>query len=85
LHGKSIGGKRIRSGDPLQASAERGGPIVRPAGRPYIGLTLFLRKEGLARPTQKMKAASWFFRAKPLLPGRAMPEIQEGLQLLAEK
>jgi hypothetical protein len=33
-----------------RASAERGGPIGRPAGRPYNGLTLFLGKEGLARP-----------------------------------
>jgi hypothetical protein len=27
-----------------------GGPIGRPAGRPYNGFTLFLGKEGLARP-----------------------------------
>jgi hypothetical protein len=30
----------------------------------------------VARPVQEMKGASWFFRAMPLLPGRAMLEIQ---------
>jgi hypothetical protein len=30
----------------------------------------------IARPFQEMKDASWFFRATPLLPGRAMVEIQ---------
>jgi hypothetical protein len=30
----------------------------------------------VARPVQEMKGASWFFRATPLLPGRAMPEFQ---------
>ena len=57
LRAKRIGGKGTWSGDP-PPSAERGGPIGRPdfgelsraAGRPYIGLTLSLRKEGLARP-----------------------------------
>ena len=53
-----------------------GGPIGRPAGRPYNGITLFLGKERLARPTQRMNAASWFLCATPLLPGRAMLEIQ---------
>ena len=35
-----------------------GGPIGRPAGRPYNGITLFLPKERLARPIQEMKGAS---------------------------
>jgi hypothetical protein len=30
-----------------------GGPIGRPAGRPYIGITLFSGKEWLARPARK--------------------------------
>ena len=65
-----------------------GGPI----GRPYIGITLFLRQELLARPTQKAKAASrgrvsstWFLRVTPLFPGRATPEIQSIFRLLGEK
>jgi len=53
-----------------------GGPIGRPAGRPYNAITLPLGKERLARPTQKMNRALWFLRATPLLPGRAMLEIQ---------
>jgi len=81
-----------RSSHPL--SAERGGPIGRPAGRPYKGITLFLPKNGLpalyhtryrARPVQEMIPALWFLRITALLPGRAMPEIQETLQPLAEK
>jgi hypothetical protein len=44
--------------------------------RPYNGITLFLEKERLDRPVQEMIRASWFFRATPFLPGRAMPEIQ---------
>jgi len=54
----------------------KGGPIGRPAGHPYNGNTLFWGKERLARPVQEMKGASWFFRATPLHPGRAMPEFQ---------
>jgi hypothetical protein len=46
---------------------------------------LLLGEKGLARPTQKMNPASWFFRAIPLLPGRATPEIQSIFCLLAEK
>jgi hypothetical protein len=42
--------------------------IGRPARRPYNGITLLLGEKGLARPTQKMNPASWFFRAMPLLP-----------------
>ena len=57
LRAKSIGGKRIRLGHPLRLSAVRGGPIGRPAGPPYLGRTLFLRKEGLARPAQDMRVA----------------------------
>jgi hypothetical protein len=53
-----------------------GGPIGRPAGRPYNGITLFLEKEWLARPFQEMKRASWFFGATALLSGRATAEIQ---------
>jgi hypothetical protein len=34
-----------------------GGPIWRPAWRPYNGITLSLGKERLARPTQKMNRA----------------------------
>jgi hypothetical protein len=30
----------------------------------------------IARPAQEMECASWFFRAMPLLSGRAIPEIQ---------
>jgi hypothetical protein len=80
LRGKSIGGKRITSGGPNRASAGCGGPI----GRPYIGTTLFLGKESLARPAQEMIAASWFLRATPLLSGQAMPKTQSILPLLAE-
>jgi len=35
-----------------------GGPIGRPARRPYTAITLSLGKEPLARPTQKMNRAS---------------------------
>jgi hypothetical protein len=62
-----------------------GGPIGRPAGRPYMGRTLFLGKERLARPVQETRRASWFLRATPLLPGRAMPEIQFIFRPLGEK
>jgi hypothetical protein len=34
-------------------SAERGRPIGRPAGRPYNGITLFLRKIGLPAWSKK--------------------------------
>jgi hypothetical protein len=54
----------------------RGGLIGRPAGRPYNGIPLSRGEEGLARPTQEMKCASWFLRVTPLLSGRATPEIQ---------
>jgi hypothetical protein len=57
-------------------SAEQGGPLGRRAGRPYNGITLFVRKEWLARPVQEMIPALWFLRITALLPGRAMPEIQ---------
>ncbi len=57
----------------------------RAAGRPYNGITLFLRKERLARPVQEMIQALWFLRITALLPGRAMPEIQSILSLLGEK
>jgi len=74
-------------------SAERGGPPGYPAarlsspksGRPYKGITLFLRKERLARPLQEMIHALWFLRITALLPGRAMPEIQQSLRPFAEK
>ena len=56
-----------------------------PRRAPYIGITLFLRKELLARPTQKTQGASWFLRVTPLLPGRATPEIQSIFRLLGEK
>jgi len=62
-----------------------GGPIGRPAGRPYIGRTLFLENEGLARPAQEMRVASWFLRVTPLLPGRATPAIQSIFRPLAGK
>jgi len=55
------------------SSARTFGELSRAAGRPYIGRTLFLGKEGLARPTQEMNPASWFLRATPLLSGRARP------------
>jgi hypothetical protein len=63
-----------------RTSAKCGGPI----GLPYIGIPLFLGKEGLARPVQEMMPASWFFLATPLLPGQAMPESQSILRLLGE-
>jgi len=62
-----------------------GGPIGRPAGRPYIGITLFLPEERLARPAQKMIAASWFLRVTRLLPGPATPAIRSIFCLLGEK
>jgi hypothetical protein len=43
---------------PDRVSAERGGHIGRPTGRPYNGITLFLLKERLARPVQEKKGAS---------------------------
>jgi hypothetical protein len=85
LGGKSIGGKRNPFEDPTVLPQIEAGPIGRPAGRPYIGIPLFLGKEGLARPVQEMMRASWFFRATPLLPGQAMPEIQSILRPLGEK
>jgi hypothetical protein len=66
-------------------SAERGGPIGRPAGRPYNGIILLLGKELLARPVQEMIHALWFLGITALLPGRAMPEIQQSLRPFAEK
>jgi hypothetical protein len=68
-----------------RASAEGGGPIGRPAGRPYNAITRFLGKERLARPTQKMNRALWFLRATPLLSGLATPEILSLLRLLGKK
>ena len=59
--------------------------MKRPTERPYKAITLFLEKERLARPAQKMMRASWFLRATPLLPGRATPEIQSISRLLGEK
>jgi hypothetical protein len=50
LRGKSIGGKRNPIEDPTVVPQNEAGPIGRPAGRPYIGIPLFLRKERLARP-----------------------------------
>jgi hypothetical protein len=38
----------------------------------------------IARPTQKMKRASWFLRVTPLLSGRAKPEIQSASAYLAK-
>jgi len=67
------------------ASEKRGGPIGRPAGRPYNAITWFLGKEQLARPTQKMDGALWFLRATPLLPSLATPEILSILRLLGKK
>jgi hypothetical protein len=55
------------------------------AGRPYFGKPLFSEKERPTRPIQETICASWFFRAMPLLPGRAWPEIQSPLHLLGEK
>jgi hypothetical protein len=40
------------------ASAEWGGPLGRPAGRPYIGKSQFSEKDRLARPGQGMIRAS---------------------------
>jgi hypothetical protein len=39
----------------------------------------------VARPGKEMRGALWFLRATPLLPGRAMPEIQLILRQLGEK
>ena len=52
-----------------------GGPIGRPAGRPYNAITRFLGKERLARPVQERRAL-WYLRTPPLFPGRGTPEIQ---------
>jgi len=76
LRAKSIGGKRIDRGDLPVLPQKVADPSGARPGRPYIRLTLFLEKEGLARPTQEMKCASWFLHAKPLLSGLATPEIQ---------
>ena len=59
--------------------------IGRPAGRLYNGKTQQLLKAQVARPTRGRIGVSWFFRATPLLSGPAMPEIQQGSHLLAEK
>jgi len=75
LRGKSIGGKSPARRF-SRASAEWGGPIKLPFGRPYIGIPLFLGKERLARPVQEREACLMVFRATSFLPGRAMPEIQ---------
>jgi hypothetical protein len=34
-------------------------------------------KERLARPIQETKRASWFLRVMALLPGQAIPEIEQ--------
>jgi hypothetical protein len=39
----------------------------------------------VARPHQEMTHALWFFRATPLLPGRATPNIRSALRLVGEK
>jgi len=66
------------------ASAEWGGPLGRPAGRPYTGKALFSEKDRFARPSQETRCASWFLRAMPLLPGRVCPEVQSSLHLLGK-
>jgi hypothetical protein len=58
------------------------GELSRAAGRPYNGITLFLGKERLARPTQKMNRALWFFRGMTLLPGRAMLDFLKNLEFV---
>jgi len=62
---------------PRPVSAKRGGPIGRPAGRPYSGITIFSGKEWLARPVQEVRNASWFFRATALLSGLATPKFNK--------
>jgi hypothetical protein len=49
--------------------------MKRPDRRPYKGMTMFSEKEGFARPAQEANRASWFLRAMPLLPGRALLDI----------
>ena len=66
-------------------SAGRGGPLGRPAGRPYNGVILFSAKERLARPVRELIPALWFLRIMSLLPGRAMPANQDSLCPFAEK
>ena len=83
LRGKSIGGKRIRLGDP---------PVLPQDGRaqraPLQHNNLVFEGRTAARPTQEMKRALWFLRAIPPkagLPGRGTPEIQFIFCLLGEK
>jgi len=54
-------------------------------GRSYNRLTWFLGEEKLARPTQKMNRASWFFRPMTLLSTRATPEIESIFRLFGKK
>ena len=61
--GKGLGFKKHRPGDPCSrrlrlASASAGGPIGRPAGRPYKDKTFQGLRERLADPAHEMKDAS---------------------------
>jgi hypothetical protein len=97
LRTKSIGGKRIRKGDPLvlpQGEAGLSGATEFGIRNVEFGIyTSFFPfripqsafRIQIARPPQKMRRASWFLRVRPLLPGRATPEIQSIFRLFAEK
>ena len=97
LRGKSIGGKRIFSGDPPVLPQTEAGPSgVTEFGIRNVEFGIFTSffpfripqsafRNLYARPAQKMRRALWFLRATPLLPGRATPDIQFLFRLLGEK
>jgi len=92
LREKSIGGKRIQSGDaPVLPQSEAGPSAVTEFGIRNVEFGIFTSffhsafRIYIARPVQEMGCASWFLRAMPLLPGRAMPAIQSILRSLGEK
>ena len=93
LRGKSIGGKKICSGDlPVLPQKEAGPSAVTQLGIRNVEFGIFTSffpfpafRISIARPVQIMNRASWFLRAMPLLSGRAMAETQWDLQLLAGK
>jgi len=88
LRAKSIGGKRNPAGDPIGFPQNEAGPPgvsqfgIRNVEFGILGFFFPFRiphstfRILIARPTQRMNAASWFLCATPLLPGRAMLEIQ---------
>jgi hypothetical protein len=99
LRGKSIGGKRILSGDPPVLPQKEAGPSgnansecgFRNSGLNFESVRFPFRiphstfRILVTRPAQEMMRALWFLRATPLLPGRAKPEIQFIFPPLGEK